>query len=68
MLDFATRIGVKNNQSFAFHFVGNLLLYQKKTGQLLMILLVSSATAAASRHGFWTRIMPSNWIDSRERL
>jgi len=30
MLDFATRylkIGVMNNQSFAYHFVGNLLLY-----------------------------------------
>jgi len=42
MLDFAMqylKIGVTNNQSFAYHFVGNLLLYRKQ---------VPSATAAAS--------------------
>jgi len=46
MLDFATqypKIGVTNNQSFAYHFVGNFVLYRKPTW------------VALSRHGFWTR-------------
>jgi len=53
-LDFATRylkIGVTNNQSFVYHFVVNLPLYRKHQ----KLLPVSSATAAASRHGFWMR-------------
>jgi len=58
MLDFDTRylkIGGTNNQSFVYHFVGNLLLYRKHQGNFLIILPVSSAMAAARQHGFWTR-------------